>query len=530
MKNKIDKLINYFDNLKFRYKTAFLIFIIAGGMICIIILSQISIFAVKQDFDILFDKRTKSLMQLENIKDTFQVNVQDTLRDFEKKQISFEQTSEVLKLAQEIIDKNWLLYKNQIKVQNKDFLTTFIKDFIIKEENYYENKALKNNIMNNINTKMQIIKSKLAKINIDTNEEKFHLELNLQINAVSIYLTSLINYDLSLAINEKRNTDKIFNIILIFSIISIFIVFLFSIILSIFIINNFKKLHNSLEQKVDIKTKELQELNMSLESKISKEVSQNRKKDIIMFQQARLASLGEMLNNIAHQWRQPLGSITMIVQSFQTKLLLGKLTPDFVDEKVKDALFLANNMSNTLDDFKNFFSPNKIKSKFSIKNCIEHSIELSKYLLLRENIKVELTIKKDVEINSFYNELSHVFLNIITNAKDALCSNVNKNDRIIKIIVNKFENNLVVNIVDNAGGIPQEVLPKIFEPYYTTKYKSAGTGIGLYMSKQIIEKHMEGQLSCKNIRHKIKDERVFDCTLFTIKIPIKNNYKESDDE
>ena len=100
----------------------------------------------------------------------------------------------------------------------------------------------------------------------------------------------------------------------------------------------------------------------------------------------------------------------------------------------------------------------------------------------------------------------------------------------IKIIVNKFENNLVVNIIDNAGGIPQEVLPKIFEPYYTTKYKSAGTGIGLYMSKQIIEKHMEGQLSCKNIRHKIKDERVFDCSLFTIKIPIKDNYKESDNE
>ena len=530
MKNKIDELINYFDNLKFRYKTAFLIFIIAGGMICIIILSQISIFAVKQDFDILFDKRTKSLMQLENIKDTFQVNIQDTLRDFEKKQITFEQTSEVLKLAQEIIDKNWLLYKGQIKVQNKDILTTFIKNFIIKEENYYENKALKNNIMNNINTKMQIIKSKLEKININSDGEKFHSELNLQVNALSIYLTSLINYDLSLAINEKRNTDKIFNIILIFSIISIIIVFLFSIILSIFIINNFKKLHNSLEQKVDIKTKELQELNMSLESKISKEVSQNRKKDIIMFQQARLASLGEMLNNIAHQWRQPLGSITMIVQSFQTKLLLGKLTPEFVDDKVKDALFLANNMSNTLDDFKNFFSPNKIKSKFSVKNCIEHSIELSKYLLTKESIQVELTIKKDVEIDSFYNELSHVFLNIITNAKDALCSNVNKNDRIIKIIVNKFENNLVVNIVDNAGGIPQEVLPKIFEPYYTTKYKSAGTGIGLYMSKQIIEKHMEGQLSCKNIRHKIKDERVFDCSLFTIKIPIKDNYKESDNE
>ncbi len=249
-----------------------------------------------------------------------------------------------------------------------------------------------------------------------------------------------------------------------------------------------------------------------------------------MFQQARFASLGEMLNNIAHQWRQPLGSITMIIQSFQTKMSLGKLTPTFVDEKVNDALLLASNMSNTLDDFKNFFSPNKIKSRFSIKNCIEHSIELSKYLLIQENIKVNLKIRKDVEINSFYNELSHVFLNIISNSKDALSSNVDKNDRILKIIVNKFKNHLVVNVLDNGGGIPQDILPKIFEPYYTTKYKSAGTGIGLYMSKQIIEKHMNGEISCKNILHKIKDERVFNCSLFTIKIPINEMNKRENEQ
>ena len=129
---------------------------------------------------------------------------------------------------------------------------------------------------------------------------------------------------------------------------------------------------------------------------------------------------------------------------------------------------------------------------------------------------------KNIKINSFYNELSHVFLNIISNSKDALSSNVDKNDRIIKIIVNKYKNHLIVNILDNGGGIPQEILPKIFEPYYTTKYKSAGTGIGLYMSKQIIEKHMDGEISCKNISHKIKDQRVFNCSLFTIKIPIQN--------
>ncbi len=529
MKNIFNKLFSYFDRLNFNYKTGFLVFIIAGGMICIIILSQISIFTMKQDFDILFDKRTKSLMELEHIKDSYKINIQDTLNDFEKKQINFVQTVEVLQLAQEIIDKNWSLYKEQTLSSNKEILTTFIRTFIIKEENYYENKSLKNSIIENINKKSSLIKEELRKIDF-VKEDSYFRNLNLEMNAISVYLTSLINYDLSLAINEKRNTDKIFNTIIIFSIISIFIVFLFSVILSLLIIDNFRKLHNSLEQKVSDKTKELQELNNYLEIKVSKEVLQNRKKDIIMFQQARFASLGEMLNNIAHQWRQPLGAITMIIQSFQTKMSLGKLTPDFVDEKVNDALLLASNMSNTLDDFKNFFSPNKIKSDFSIKNCIEHSIELSKYLLIQENIEVKLTIRKDVKIHSYYNELSHVFLNIISNSKDALCSNVDYNDRIIKIIVNKFKNHLVVNIVDNGGGIQQDILPKIFEPYYTTKYKSAGTGIGLYMSKQIIEKHMNGEISCKNIIHKMKNDKVFNCSLFTIKIPLQNENSENKNE
>jgi two-component system C4-dicarboxylate transport sensor histidine kinase DctB len=526
MKNKFNSLLSYFDNLNFNYKTAFLVFIIAGGMICIIILSQISIFTMKQDFDILFDKRTKSLMQLENIKDSYKVNIQDSLMDFEKKQINYPQTIEVLTLAQEIIDKNWSLYQDQSQFENKELLTTFIKTFIIKEENYYENNTLKNSIIQNINKKREVIKNEINHITLIKSDDYF-INLNLEINSISIYLTSLINYDLNLAINEKRNTDKIFNTIIIFSIISIFIVFLFSVILSLLIIDNFRKLHNSLEQKVNEKTKELQNLNNYLETKISKEVLQNRRKDIIMFQQARFASLGEMLNNIAHQWRQPLGAITMIIQSFQTKISLGKLTSEFVDEKVHDALLLASNMSNTLDDFKNFFSPNKIKSEFSIKNCIEHSIELSKYLLIQEHIEVKLTVRKDVKINSYYNELSHVFLNIISNSKDALCSNVDKNDRIIKIIVNKFKNHLVINIVDNGGGIPKDILPKIFEPYYTTKYKSAGTGIGLYMSKQIIEKHMNGEISCKNIIHKMKNDKVFNCSLFTIKIPLENENKEN---
>ena len=165
-------------------------------------------------------------MELEHIKDSYKINVQDTLNDFEKKQINFVQTVEVLQLAQEIIDKNWSLYKEQTLSSNKEVLTTFIRTFIIKEENYYENKSLKNSIIENINKKSSLIKEELRKIDF-VKEDSYFRNLNLEINAISVYLTSLINYDLSLAINEKRNTDKIFNTIIIFSIISIFIVFLF---------------------------------------------------------------------------------------------------------------------------------------------------------------------------------------------------------------------------------------------------------------------------------------------------------------
>ena len=384
MRNFFNKLLLYFDNLKFNYKTSFLIFIIAGGMICIIILSQISIFTLKHDFDILFDKRTKTLIQLERIKDSYKVNIQDTLTDFEKKRVDYEQSLDVLNIALEIIDKNWYFYNIQTNLENKKFLITLIKNFV-KEDNSYENFSLKNSIIENINIKKESIKEQINNLKT-TNDSSYFVNLNFEINAISTYLTSLINYDLQVTINEKRNTDNVFNTIIVFSIISIFIVFLFSVILSLLITDHFKKLHNSQEQKVNEKTKELKKLNNNLEERISKEVALNRKKDIIMFQQARFASLGEMLNNIAHQWRQPLGSITMIIQSFQTKMHLGKLTLDFVDDKVNDALFLANNMSNTLDDFKNFFSPNKTKSEFFIKNCLEHSVELSKYFLNKEHI------------------------------------------------------------------------------------------------------------------------------------------------
>ena len=522
----IKKTFSYFENLPFSYKTSILIFIITGGMFSIIILSQISIYTLKNDFDILFEKRTKPIIKLEKIKDTYKINIYDTLYDIQQNNININQSKEIILLGQQLINKNWNNYLKTSKDANfkKSYVTRKINELFNVSYNS-NNPILQNSIISNINNKIidlhKKIKTVVKLLETGRTDKTSQLinKIYFDINSINIYITKLSNYDLNLAINERRETLKTFSTLTTVLNISIVFVFLFSILLSVLLINNFRKLHFRLEDAVNEKTKELQELNDYLEIKIQKEVTNSRKKDLIMFQQAKLASLGEMLGNIAHQWRQPLGSLMMIIQSFQTKMQLGKLSLKFVEQKTQDAILLAENMSNTLEDFQNFFSPNKDKSYFSLKDCVEHSIDLSKYILEKENIKLKLIVENDLKIYGFYNELSHVFLNIISNSKDAL-KNLDK-EKYIKIVIKKHNNNARVNIYDNGQGIDEKILPQIFEPYYTTKYKSAGTGIGLYMSKQIIERHMNGNIKCKNVFNKINNQNFEHGALFIIDIPLK---------
>ena len=302
------------------------------------------------------------------------------------------------------------------------------------------------------------------------------------------------------------------------------LVFFLSILISTILIDHFKELHNSLEIKIKDKTKELIRLNNSLETKIKQEVENSRKKDQIMFAQARLASLGEMLQNIAHQWRQPLGALMMIIQSFEAKFLAGKLTREFVESRVEDAGKLANNMSETLEDFRTFFDPNKSYKTFRVKNVVVKSVDLSKYQLEKEGVKVDFSINHDIEIYGFENELTHVILNLINNSKDAL-STKKIDKKMIKIIVKDTKKDIIINVIDNAGGIKNDIMPKIFDPYFTIKHKSIGTGIGLYMSKQMVEKHMNGKITCKNIKHKMGDSKLYSCAMFAIEIPKDNSKK-----
>jgi len=522
---QIKKILQQIDKIPFSYKTSILIFIIIGGMISIIVLSQLSIYTIKNDFNILFEKRTKPIIKLEAIKDIYKINIDDTLYEMKKNNLTIKQSKEIIYLGKELIDNNW---NNYITIRTSKkyepfFVNTIIKKFFtIGIQN--QNNILQDGIMENINNKKETIDNKINKIFLELkkkNTQKAYTlidKVSINIDTINVYITNLTNYDLNIAINERINTQKIFNTLSIILNISIIFVFSLSILLSVIIIKNFKKQHSSLEDAVNEKTKELLALNESLEIRIKNEVANSRKKDMIMFQQSRLASMGEMISNIAHQWRQPLGSLIMIIQGFQTKMELGKLTPEFMQEKVNDALLLGNNMSNTLEDFQDFFKPNKEQERFSLKNCIEHSFNLSKYLLEKEEIKFYLISKDDIYMNGYYNELSHVFLNIISNAKDALSDK--KIKKFIEVLIKKSKDNIRINIIDNGGGIDKEILPHIFEPYYTTKYKSSGTGIGLYMSKQIIEKHMQGSIDCKNIYYKIKNQNFENCVLFTITIPL----------
>jgi signal transduction histidine kinase len=516
----------YLDRVNFTNKTKILISIIAFSMITIGFLMMISIFALKFDYETLYQKRTLPQVGLEEIKDIYTVNMYDTLYDIKEENIDVDNAAEVISLAQQIIKAQWKNYNESVNYTigglpefASNWLNFFLLSESLPEQNYFQR-----GIISKVEEKMKRVDTQSNKIiQFLKRGDKFQAnhnidEIFLEINSLNIYISSLITSHLKNAIAERNRNDRIFRTSIYMLFLLIGLVFFLSIIISLILINNFKDLNKSLEVKVNEKTKELRSLNNSLEHRIKTEVEHSRKKDQIMFQQARLASLGEMLQNIAHQWRQPLGALTMIIQSFQSKFLSGKLNEEFIESRVEDAGVLAKNMSDTLEDFRTFFDPNKSHKKFSVKNVIEKSIDLTKYQLEKEGVKVFFNMSEDIEIYSFENELTHVILNLINNSKDALCEK-NIDEKNIRIIVKPTDSTVIINVIDNAGGIKSDIMAKVFDPYFTTKHKSIGTGIGLYMSKQMVEKHMNGKISCKNMQHKMGTSELTNCAMFTIEIP-----------
>lgn len=231
-----------------------------------------------------------------------------------------------------------------------------------------------------------------------------------------------------------------------------------------------------------------------LEEKIKKAVDENIKKDKLMQQQSKLASMGEMIGNIAHQWRQPLNALNINIQNLDDDFEDGLIDEEFLEKFIEKNKKIIEFMSHTIDDFRDFFRIDKKKTIFSAKEAILAVLGIQSAVFKNHNITVNLDIE-DFNINGYQSEFKQALLNITSNAKDALIDNKIENAKIdIKMRKN------YINIEDNAGGIPNEILERIFEPYFTTKEQGKGTGMGLYMTKVIIENNINGSLNVINTK------------------------------
>ena len=252
------------------------------------------------------------------------------------------------------------------------------------------------------------------------------------------------------------------------------------------------------EKQLQVKktTKALAVLNRELDSKVKIEIEKNKEQELLLMQKSKFVTLGETISLIAHQWRQPLSELGAIILNIKLHHKLNKLNSDMMSKKTKESEVLLEYMSKTIDDFRTFFKPNKRKEDFNIDESCQRVLQLTKPMLDGYNITIIQNIDKDININSYQNEFEQVILNLISNAKDALLSDKIKSP---KININIYKKDKVyIEICDNAKGIKENISQKIFEPYFTTKDDTNGTGIGLYMSKIIIQKNMDGEIDVQS--------------------------------
>ncbi len=245
-------------------------------------------------------------------------------------------------------------------------------------------------------------------------------------------------------------------------------------------------------------------ISKKLEKKFQDYKMELKKQQHILAQQSKMAAMGEMLGNIAHQWRQPLSVITTVATGMKLQKEFENLDDKTFDEAIENITNSALYLSKTIDDFRSFFKSDKKETFFSIKETFEKVLKLTNSQFKNHEITIIKEID-DFQIYGFENEFIQVLINILNNSKDAL---INKKENKL-IFIKTFEddeNNFVIKIKDNGGGIENKILDKVCEPYFTTKHQSTGTGIGLYMAEEIIEKHMNGILEINNCKFSYENE------------------------
>ena len=243
----------------------------------------------------------------------------------------------------------------------------------------------------------------------------------------------------------------------------------------------------------------LKKTNQELENRVAFEIKQNEEKNGILLQQSKMAAMGEMLENIAHQWRQPLSTIGICTSGMELKKNLNMLEDKDFYDSINHIKTSISYLSNTIEDFRSFLDKDKVPSEININHLIQKVLDILNPSLNSSNIEVIKNID-DFEFVTIENDLIQILMNIITNAKDALKDLKNEEPRYIFINISKNQKNIVIEIFDNAMGIKDEIISRIFEPYFTTKHKSQGTGIGLYMSKILVDNNLKGTIFVENYK------------------------------
>ena len=406
------------------------------------------------------------------------IGIGEYFEDF-KKEIQNELLQKIL--LSKTYNKNYLFiedYKGSFLSNAKDEIDN--KDFHRAMKNIKSDCFIKYKINNNI-LKLSYVK------NID--EWQWHLGTGIYVNEIDKLIQN----------NKNEFELRLKNTVISILISSILLTLLFLSILFIFL--------NKIENQF-----------LRYKTQILKEINGNKEKDKLLFEQSKMASMGEMIGNIAHQWRQPLSVILTLSSNIQMKLMMDDINKEQIDKSCKIINDNTSYLSKTIDDFRNFIMGDREKADFYIKNTLKSLVNIIDSTLKSNKVNLILDLNDDIKINGFENELLQCFMNICNNAKDVLIES-NIENKLIIIDANKINNKLIINIKDNGSGIPSNIIKKIFEPYFTTKDKSKGTGLGLYMTYELISKGMNGSIKADNVEFEY-DNSIYKGAMFTIKLPI----------
>ena len=316
--------------------------------------------------------------------------------------------------------------------------------------------------------------------------KELYLQNNEQNNKFDLYIKNKIDE------NKIRNNDFSNFMLAVTSVVTLFMAF-FSYIMILITKDVVKKYKNEVEQREE----ELHSLNENLSMKVQSGIEEGKQKDKKILEQAKLARIGSMISMIAHQWRQPLTELSGILMELETATRFKKVNEKHILGAIERSDKMIQFMSNTIDDFRNFYRPDKVKEEFLVSNSCKNAINIIGATLKNFNIKLNINVENDKKIYGYPTEFSQVILNILSNAADILVEKSIKNPQIDLNIDTKGILS-IITIKDNAGGIAQKNQELIFDPYFSTKDSSKGTGLGLYISKLIVERNMGGELSVYN--------------------------------